>query len=232
MTVKAEVVLVPDTHGDAVDEPAFRAFMNRMKKREPRWCLHMGDLVDAYPLSRFTKRALSLMNQRAVDREFASARMVLKKMVELAPTWYLPGNHEYRLTSRLEECEGLHLYVGQSPWEAIAERCEVTFVKAGFLREEIGGRPFYFTHGKTSGLYGGYAAARRASRSCYIQAHTHKMGQVFTKGGLYGAEVGHFVIPSHPCFSYYPDAADEIETGWTRGGGWIDRKGHLHLEPD
>jgi len=94
--------VLPDVHIPYQDKASLKlaeAIMNYVK---PDQIVQVGDLVDFYPVSRYTKdpdRASGVHLQKELDE----ASSIIHKWAELAPVTILSGNHEARLDKYLVE---------------------------------------------------------------------------------------------------------------------------------
>jgi len=106
-----KVLFVPDIHAPFHDIKAIRALISFAKWWKPDHVFFLGDVVDFYAISSFTKdphRALGL------QLEIDEAKKVLKMICDSAPQahkYFIRGNHEARmqkfLWTRAAELSGL-----------------------------------------------------------------------------------------------------------------------------
>jgi len=107
-----KVLFVPDIHASYHDIKAIKAMIAFMQWWKPDYIYFLGDVVDFYSISSFTKdpqRALGLQD------EIDEAKKILKMICAAAPKshkYMIQGNHEARmqkfLWTRAAELSGLH----------------------------------------------------------------------------------------------------------------------------
>lgn len=94
-------VIVPDTHGCFVDEPAINAFLNDLSALAPREVVMLGDHLDCggFLAEHHTLGYVAEMEYNFAD-DVAATNWLLNKIQELSPSaviHYLEGNHERRI---------------------------------------------------------------------------------------------------------------------------------------
>jgi hypothetical protein len=105
-------VVFTDTHVPYHDQAALEVIYSIIRDVQPRVIVHLGDLLDAYTISRYTKDRGHVHN---LQDEIDQARVILHQVSQLAPEaekWLLEGNHEARLDELLNTLPGTHKELG------------------------------------------------------------------------------------------------------------------------
>lgn len=99
-------MLYGDTHYPHQDDPAVGCVAAMFQASEAQRIIHVGDLLDCYGISRFSKDP----NRRfSLQDEIDMARTHLHQMAQLNPSaerWLLEGNHEDRLRKVIWDMPG------------------------------------------------------------------------------------------------------------------------------
>lgn len=106
-------VVLPDTHFGMEDPRAIAVALGVIQEAQPDVIVHLGDLVDAYWLSRFDKDPT---NATRLQDELDAARVFLHQVAQLAPRAHrvlLEGNHEQRLTRAIWGMPGTAAEIGK-----------------------------------------------------------------------------------------------------------------------
>ncbi len=104
------VLFVPDCHHPYVDAVGWSVMMKAAVKFQPDVLIILGDFVDCYTVSQYTKRPGRI---RHLKDEIATANLALDELDGLCPSekYFLEGNHEKRLpdfvATKCPELEGL-----------------------------------------------------------------------------------------------------------------------------
>jgi len=102
---KIKVFVIPDTHFPFHNEDALKAILDLIKKEKPTHVVQIGDLLDQYVFSRYS-RTPSITPKEDVTYGLAvAARMWkdIKKIVPRAKCYQILGNHDIRLCKRISE---------------------------------------------------------------------------------------------------------------------------------
>jgi hypothetical protein len=95
-----------DTHVPYQDDAALQVVYGLIRDVRPKVIVHLGDLLDCYAISRYTKDRTHVLN---TQDEIDGARTILHQVSQLAPeaekVW-LEGNHEARLDELLNTLPG------------------------------------------------------------------------------------------------------------------------------
>jgi len=104
-SIKTALVFT-DTHVPFQDPKALAVIEALMVDCQPDKLIHLGDLLDCYGISRFSKDPNRL---HSLQQEIDQARILLAQWRDLAPQaecWLLGGNHEDRLRKTIWELPG------------------------------------------------------------------------------------------------------------------------------
>jgi hypothetical protein len=99
-------VVFTDTHVPYHDQAALEVVYGLIRDVQPRVIVHLGDLLDCYAISRYTKDRSHVLN---TQDEIDGARTILHHVSQIAPEAekvYLEGNHEARLDELLNTLPG------------------------------------------------------------------------------------------------------------------------------
>jgi len=91
-------VFVPDLHVPFVDTKAFYTAVAFIKYFKPHLLFDLGDAIDFYQLSRFSKDPA---RREALQKDLDQTTDCLSELRKAAPRarfYFIRGNHEYRLT--------------------------------------------------------------------------------------------------------------------------------------
>ena len=183
----------------------------------------IGDVVDAYCLSRFGK-SLGIAAQSTIASELRLARKIVADFAAIAPTTWLAGNHEDRFRKRMEELPFLAPYA-PDPFAALAKKAGAAYVPRGYLLE----RQRLICHGEHGGWPVRAEAKARKLGVAVLEGHTHQLRLDWLSSGWYALECGHLVDPRAPVFEYSAGARDGLGA-WCPGFSWIGRDGIPRIE--
>ena len=180
-----------DTHVPYHDQAALDVVYGLIRDVRPKVIVHLGDLLDAYPISRYTKDRHHLLN---TQDEIDGAKVILHHVAQLAPEaekWYLEGNHEARLDELLNTLPGtakelltLRDIRAAATWPQLCRLDEIgwTFVPAkGQAHHKI--LPRLITkHGNVVRKHSGMSGKGEWERygKSGLSGHVHRVGQFYT----------------------------------------------------
>lgn len=97
-----KVLFIPDTHVPYHDDRAWKVMMKAARGWKPDGIVHMGDWIDFYKISRFSKDPRRTLT---TDDEIEATREKRAEVDALKPKWkkFITGNHEDRLPRYLME---------------------------------------------------------------------------------------------------------------------------------
>jgi hypothetical protein len=99
-------VVFTDTHVPYHDQAALEVVYGLIRDVQPRVIVHLGDLLDCFSISRYTKDRSHILN---TQDEIDGAKTILHQVSQLAPEaekYLLEGNHEARLDELLNTLPG------------------------------------------------------------------------------------------------------------------------------
>jgi hypothetical protein len=99
-------VVFTDTHVPYHDQQALDVVYGIIRDVQPKVIVHLGDLLDCYKISRYTK---DRRHMKDTQDEIDLARTILHQVSQIAPEaekWWLEGNHEARLDELLNTLPG------------------------------------------------------------------------------------------------------------------------------
>lgn len=169
-----KVVFISDIHAPFQDDKALQILYKFIKWFKPSTVFIMGDLLDCYAISRFTKDPKGKLNFK---KEIDAARSILKTIRSVsgdAKIIYLRGNHELRmqryLWNRAEELSMLpELTV---PHLLGLDELNIEWVEKGMMMF----KGVMVKHGSVVRQYAGYSAkAEFEKNGCSgVSGHTHR----------------------------------------------------------
>jgi len=189
-----KVVFVSDIHAPYQDNKAIKALRSFIRWYQPNEIIFLGDVVDFYAVSSFTKdpsRAIKLQEEidEAVD--------ILDRICKLAPKakkYFLKGNHEHRmqkyLWSKAAELSGLRNL--QIPRLLKLDELKIQYIENGKMRYH----DMMVKHGNIVRKFSAYSANGefQSVGLSGVSGHTHRMGMFFhtnESGNYVWMECGH-----------------------------------------
>jgi hypothetical protein len=184
-------VVFTDTHVPYHDQAALDVVYGIIRDVRPRVIVHLGDLLDCYKISRYTKDRNHLLN---LQDEIDGAKAILHHVSQLAPeaekVW-LEGNHEERLEELLNTLPGTASELTQlrdikaaMTWPALLRLGEIgwDFVPATGQAHHALLPRLITKHGtvvrKWSGMSGKGEWERYGKSG--LSGHVHRVGQFYT----------------------------------------------------
>jgi UDP-2,3-diacylglucosamine pyrophosphatase LpxH len=223
--------VVPDTHIPAADAAALNVMLGVAREWKPNGIVILGDFIDCYHLSRFSKR--SGMPTQAVEIE--ETKHILDVFDKLGAThkWYLEGNHEKRLTDRLSEV-GLDDLLS---WDTLLGLPERGWKFQSYHEEPLRIGNLRFTHDM------GYAGKNATQQTLdfahcnIVHGHTHRGRIIYQGDGMGKTHMamcpGWLGDYRSPHMSYEKNFS--MMKSWTSGFGMIemfsDGDFRAHLAP-
>lgn len=223
----AVIICIGDTHFPFHDRVALSMVMDFISdhKKEVTHVVQMGDLLDQYCFSKFSKRYVSSDKEIKSGRHFAEKMwLTIQSIVPGAELTQITGNHDVRMFKRAQE----RLPEGQEIIKQYAHEL-YTFDNVNTLhdpREPLWIRDIRFLHG-----YKKHGTHMLHSHHKTVVGHLHVGGIVYRNiekpngdkeviwelnAGFLGDE-----IKFQDVLGYTP----EKMTGWTLGLGVIDKYG-------
>lgn len=171
------VVFISDIHAPFQDDKALAILYNFIKWFKPETVFIMGDLLDAYAISRFSKDPNGALHfQDEIDtaiRIISDIRKVCGKAVKI---YYIKGNHSARMQKYLwnnsKELAGLHVL--EVPSLLNLKRFKIEYVEKGKMMY----KGVMIKHGSVVRKYASYTAkAEFEKNGCSgVSGHTHRSG--------------------------------------------------------
>jgi predicted phosphodiesterase len=230
---RAEATLfVPDTHVPFHDEGALSALLDVSKAIRPRWIVVLGDFLDCYRVSRWSKDPA---REIGLQDEIEQGRDVLDRIMRSAPgakLVFIEGNHEDRLRRFLWDNPGL---AGLKCLEIpdllrLDQHDLVASYKYGQRHRHFG---MLVEHGKAVRKGAGQTArAMLDSRLMSgVSGHTHRLGQVYrsSEAGTIGwIEAGCICHLDPEYIDGAPDWQHGCAIGWQIGDTFHARSVRIH----
>jgi len=227
-----KVAMIPDMHMPYHDEKAVMAILNVVSDWQPDLLVQMGDLLDFYQISQFSRdpRSITMLGD-----DLYEAGQMLGKFRQAAPNadiHWIKGNHENRWDRHLvkNSAEFYALFEENSflRYMDIAEH-NVQFHEYDYVH-----RGFQFTHGDIVRKFAGYAAKEMHTRSNMNGAmgHTHRMGMFRhtyrEEKAFTFMECGHLYDIKH---AGYINGTPNWQQGAVMAEFWWPKENHLEVFP-
>jgi UDP-2,3-diacylglucosamine pyrophosphatase LpxH len=188
-------VIIPDSHGSAIDKPAERAFLSDLARLAPEEIVMLGDHVDCGGVFKVQPDNYAEDLDYTYEGDLKAANAFLDEIQKRAPRatiWYLEGNHEQHLErwaarqmrSRLD-VEGIVTSYAPRHRLRLAQRGIKYFSSREFhhglsVRGSIKIGKCYFTHG---------ISTTKHATSCHVvkfggnivHGHTHRAQSYLTR---------------------------------------------------
>lgn len=212
------VVFIPDLHCPYHDTVVWAQVLRFIRAFQPDRIVFLGDLIDAYPLSRFSKDPA---RKGCIQGEFDSGSLRLAEAREAAPNAeidYCPGNHEKRFDLFLwEKAPALASLRCMALGEQlhVADHGVTLHPYAGFKL-----RPKYrCTHGTLVRKHSGHSAKGEYDKwgISGASAHTHRAGTYTVSneaGTASWTEFGHLCHVESAEYVQSPNWQQAIGVGW------------------
>jgi predicted phosphodiesterase len=100
-----KVFIISDTHFPFVDQKAYKKMMQALKKEKPDVVIQIGDVLDQYVFSKYT-RSLEIIPSQEISKGLKMAESMwaeIRKIVPKAKCYQILGNHDLRLAKRISE---------------------------------------------------------------------------------------------------------------------------------
>lgn len=172
-------VFIPDIHSPYIDGVAFRTMLAFLRFFKPDVVFIIGDVIDFYQLSKFSKNPSRLMElQTDLDSAILSLQQI-RKATPKAKIYFLKGNHEERLTKFLwtRAAELVSLRDLTVPHLLNLKEMDIEYVESGSMVYH----EFLVKHGNLVRARSGYTATGEMEKSGIsgISGHTHRLSQVY-----------------------------------------------------
>lgn len=234
-----QAIVYGDTHFPNPNDDALRIVLGMIETMQPDVIVHLGDLLDAYPISRFSKDPTRL---HGLQDEIDAARAHLHQVRQMAPhaaCWLLEGNHEDRLRKLIWDLPGgaaelarLTAFQDAMSWPVLLGLEEIgwRWVPSG-QQSKTAIIPHLITkHGSVVRKWAGYTARGEWERygKGGMSGHTHRLGGFYHRdhnGAVCWWEAG-CTCDLDPEFVHDPD--------WQAGClvvTWDEKAGIFGVEP-
>lgn len=166
------VLVIGDVHFPWPHAPALKDLRRVVKQLKPSHIVQIGDLLDLYGLSRFSKdpgRGLTLKQEAQLGRDFICE-------MQDSCDFYLQfeGNHEWRLRKRLQDEPDLaSTHPTMRELLGLSEKNWVPYLTHSFV-----GKVAYFHDIGFSGVYATHQTLNSMQTNC-VFGHTHRSAVVY-----------------------------------------------------
>lgn len=216
---RPQMLIVADTHCPWHDARRFREVLKWAKVEKPRAIYHLGDLMDQYLLSRFPKDNTRIFTPDTAKREIKRSVELLASLSAIAPTTWIPGNHDWRVMKEIAKTPFLNLFIDH-PLKAIAKRSGATLGAARITVRTQARPDIRFRHEGPRGFI------NKLKDMSVCQGHNHRRFLWMANNRVWGMEPGHLCDVKAPCFEY----SDAATSDWASGFAWLDPKWDPHSE--
>jgi predicted phosphodiesterase len=227
-----KVLFIPDIHAPFQDDRALNILYQFIKWFKPSTIIILGDILDCYAISRFTKDPNGALK---FQQELDEAQNILGQIRKSAPKAdirLIKGNHEARiqkfLWSNAKELANLHALEIENLLGL--KNFNIKWIKEGMTNIF----QLVVKHGSVVRKYSGYTAKAEFERNgCSgVSAHTHRqcIYRHSNNGGDYiWMETGHLADPNQEYLEgEKPNWQQGFGVGWFKKGS---KRYHLELIP-
>jgi len=215
-----KIFVFGDIHFPFHHKKALKWALGELKKEKPDVVIQIGDLLDQYVFSRFTRSPSFITPREEMERGLKEAKAFWKTVRKLSPRsrrFQLLGNHDMRLRKRIGET----LPELEAVYDPRQLYCFSGVHTMRDDREELRlGTETIAIHGHLSKL----GDHMKKLDSKVIVGHSHTGGVVYSKhksGILWELNAGYLADESALPLNYGPTRMKE----WTLGYGLVDSKG-------
>ncbi len=210
-------LLIPDIHAPYQNDAALSSLISFSKWWKPDKIFIMGDLVDFYAISRFTKdpeRALKLQDE--IDVAYETLKQI-RNANPNTPIVLIRGNHEYRLQkylwSEAKELSSLRDLTVENLLNL--KSLNIKYESTGRLKH----RGVIFKHGDVVRKFAGYSAKGEFEKSGMsgVSGHTHRAATYYHNNAS-----GNYIWMECGCLcrldaEYMEGETPNWQTGWGVG---------------
>jgi predicted phosphodiesterase len=218
-TKTSNVLVISDLHAPFNHRNALRFLSDVKKEYKCDTIVSIGDLVDEYNLSRYSRDPDAMTTRQ----EFSKTKAVIAEFVSEFPKMIcVTGNHDIRILKKLKEANippQMLFSTFNQLWDMPKEWKWVDRVKLHGV---------YYTHGFKTGPYAHMNTAKEMMTSV-VMGHTHSTGAVqymsSFDGNIFGMNVGCLIDDKQYAFNY----ASEMTRRPVIGCGVVLNNGKLPL---
>lgn len=217
-------IVLGDTHLGYACQKSLKKAYELIQKLTPTYVVQVGDLYDFHSFSKYSQSANTVLPVREVAKGKADAVAMwaaIRKASPKSQCFGLRGNHDMRITKRLED--KLPELVDVLGDDELFRFDGVQTLKTDkdILKLKFGGVPVWFSHGHRK--HGTHVQYFR--ENCVV-GHLHKAGIVYDNSFgtvKWECNVGYLGHPNAPVFNY---GVTHATKNWTRGVAVISDLGH------
>jgi UDP-2,3-diacylglucosamine pyrophosphatase LpxH len=177
MKTYRRVLFVSDIHCPYQDNKALRAMYEFMDWWKPQEVIVLGDLVDFYAVSRFSREPERVLKLQGELDESVEVLSDIRKHAPKAPMTFIRGNHEARLKrylwSNAQELDCLRALRLESLLEF--DKFKIRYEDRGIMRF----KNIMVKHGNIVRKFAGYTAKGEFEKNGMsgVSGHTHRLAQ-------------------------------------------------------
>lgn len=175
------VVFIPDIHAPYIHADAFHTAMAFLRAFDPDVVFVLGDVIDFYQLSRFSKSPTRLTElQYDIDQAVWALKWI-RKSAPKAKIYFLKGNHEERLNkflwTKAAELISLRDLTVPHLLELNQPDINMEYVETGSMMY----RGILVKHGNVVRARSGYTATGELEKAWIsgVSGHTHRLSQIY-----------------------------------------------------
>lgn len=178
-TTLSKTFVLSDIHIPFQDNKTLDNVFYCIIDNQPQYIVLLGDVLDCYSISRFTKRPDKYRNLQQELDIFYNLMSDLKKDIRNTEIHYIFGNHENRLEKIILDNPGLFNLQALSPEQLFKlDELDIFYHKTKFKIND-----FIFYHGDAIRKDSSYTAKAEFydhKMQSGISAHTHRLGSYYT----------------------------------------------------
>jgi predicted phosphodiesterase len=177
MKIYKRVLFISDIHCPYHDTKALRAMYEFMDWWKPGEVIVLGDLVDFYAVSRFSREPERVLKLQGELDESVEVLSDIRKHAPRVPMTFIKGNHEARLKrylwSNAQELDCLRALKLESLLEF--DKFKISYEDRGIMRF----RNIMVKHGNIVRKFAGYTAKGEFEKNGMsgVSGHTHRLAQ-------------------------------------------------------
>lgn len=230
-----KTVFISDVHYPFEDEAALHAVYDLIEDLQPEEVVLIGDLVDFYDVSRFSKDPKRIGNLQVEINEAKSGLKRLREIVPDSKIYYIEGNHERRLEKYLMENPELASLDALSVENLLGlKELDIDYYPLG---RDLKLGKYWIIHGDedSGGKLSQYSAGSAKATTekfgtSIIMGHSHRLGSFYKT--LYDGEI----LEAYEIGCLSTDLDYIHNANWQRGIGLMERNGDtgtmtlIHIE--
>lgn len=209
---------ISDMHIPFQDDETLRNMFDCIVNHQPKNLVLVGDTLDCYSISRFSKRPDRMRNLQDEIDIFYKKMRELKKYLPNTTISFIGGNHEARLSKLVLDNPGLFGLKAIAPEKLF----RLTELGIPYYQTKLDINKFLFYHGDTVRKSAGYSAKAEYEdhrMNDGLSGHTHRASSYFS---TYAQQVGQWYENGCACLLEPDYLNDPDKANWQQAFTVID----------